>query len=106
MRALGVACFPSPERAIRALARVAAIASREVDGEVKTQQIAPIEHGGKGLVSEEESKRILARFGISIPRGSLVTNAEDAIRVAEAIGFPVVLKAQSADLPHRAMRAA
>jgi acyl-CoA synthetase (NDP forming) len=101
LRAQGVACFPSPERAIRALARVTAFAARMSACESGIQQTAAIVHDRKGLLSEAESKQILAQLGIPIPCGTLVTNPEDAIRVAEEIGFPVVLKAQSADLPHK-----
>ncbi len=101
LRTLGVACFPSPERAIRALSRVTAFASRKNVGESGIQQDAAIPHDRRGLLSEAESKQILAQLGIPIPRGALVTNSEDAIRVAGEIGFPVALKAQSADLPHK-----
>ena len=54
-----------------------------------------------GLLSEAESKQILAGLGIEIPRGGLAESLADAIRIADEIGYPVVLKAQSADLPHK-----
>jgi acyl-CoA synthetase (NDP forming) len=102
LRALGVPCFPSPERAIRALARVTAFALRtSSSGEPGIHQIAAIPHNRKGLLSEAESKQILAQLGIPIPHGALAKNLEDAIRAVKEIGFPVVLKAQSADLPHK-----
>ncbi len=54
-----------------------------------------------GLLSEAESKQILKQIGIRIPVGRVAASAEEAVRIAEEIGFPVVLKAHSADLPHK-----
>jgi len=42
---------------------------------------------------EFESKEIAARYGIPIPRGHVVTNPQEASRIARELG-PVVLKAQ------------
>ena len=101
LRALGVACFPSPERAIRALARVTAFASRSVSGESDSPRFTATSQDRTGLLSEAESKQILAQLEIPVPRGVLVTQLAEAIRVSEEIGFPVVLKAQSPELPHK-----
>jgi acyl-CoA synthetase (NDP forming) len=101
LRALGVACFPSPERAMRALARVTSFAlggdSRDSNPVVNQE----LQNLRTGLLSEYESKQILAQIGIAIPQGRLASNADEGVRVAKEIGFPVVLKAQSADLPHK-----
>src|SRR5215467_12693825 len=43
---------------------------------------------------EFEAKRLLAKHGIPIPESSFAEKAADIERVASAIGFPVVLKAQ------------
>ena len=57
-------------------------------------------HGRRNL-TEPETKAILKLAGFSIPKEHLVTNARDAMRVAGQIGFPVVLKVVSPDLPHK-----
>ena len=101
LRALGVACFPSPERAVRALARVTAFARRDGACESVAQISVTLPRDRAGPLSEAESKQILAQLGISIPNGTVVQNSQDAIRVALEIGFPVVLKAQSPDLAHK-----
>jgi cyanophycin synthetase len=41
---------------------------------------------------KELTKNLLAAAGVSVPIGEVVTNADDAWRVAQAIGGPVVLK--------------
>jgi acetate---CoA ligase (ADP-forming) len=52
-------------------------------------------------LNEVDSKVLLAEFNIPIPPERLVRTAEEAAAAAKAIGFPVVLKAVSAALPHK-----
>lgn len=51
-------------------------------------------------LTEPEGKAALAAFGVRIPH-SRVVNAHHAPAAAEAIGFPVVMKAASASLEHK-----
>jgi succinyl-CoA synthetase beta subunit len=43
---------------------------------------------------EYQGKQYFARFGIATPAGDIADTVEDALAVAERIGYPVVLKAQ------------
>ena len=43
---------------------------------------------------EYQSKRLFARFGIPIPKGDVVTTAQEARRIAKELGGPVVVKSQ------------
>lgn len=52
-------------------------------------------------LNEVDSKALLAEFGIPLPPERLVQTADEAVSAAQAIGFPVVLKAVSAALPHK-----
>lgn len=54
-----------------------------------------------GVISEVEASRLLADRGISMPPFQLVLTAEEAARAAASIGFPVVIKVQSPDIPHK-----
>ncbi len=45
-------------------------------------------------VHEYQAKRILAEFGVPVPRGSVATTAAEARRIAEELAAPVVVKAQ------------
>jgi succinyl-CoA synthetase beta subunit len=45
-------------------------------------------------VHEYQAKRILADFGVSVPRGGVATTPAEARRVAEELAGPVVVKAQ------------
>ncbi|HKP14615.1 MAG TPA: cyanophycin synthetase [Gemmatimonadaceae bacterium] len=41
---------------------------------------------------KDETKRVLGNIGLPVPRGDVVRTIEDAIEVAEDIGFPVIVK--------------
>jgi acyl-CoA synthetase (NDP forming) len=56
---------------------------------------------GRGPQPEWLGKRVLASAGIRVPEGELVRTVEEATAVAGRIGYPVVLKAQSAALSHK-----
>ena len=45
-------------------------------------------------VHEYQAKEILARYGVPVAGGGVATSAEEARRIAEGIGGPVVVKAQ------------
>jgi acyl-CoA synthetase (NDP forming) len=55
---------------------------------------------GKSL-TEREAKTVLACYGVPVVGERLVQSASDAVDAAEALGYPVVLKVESPDLPHK-----
>ena len=57
--------------------------------------------GRSDEIVEHEAKRVLADYGITPTRETLTISASAAVRAATEIGFPVVLKVQSADIPHK-----
>lgn len=101
LRALGVACFPSAERAIRALAHVTRHVSRNDEGYDQQQECGRVLDLQPGILPEYKSKRLLASYGIAMPEGKLATTRDEAVSFAREMGFPVVLKAQAAALPHK-----
>ena len=56
--------------------------------------------GHARALAEHEAKAALAAFGIRVPR-SAVVGTGDAAGAAEALGFPVVIKAAGAGLEHK-----
>ena len=54
-----------------------------------------------GLLNENETKRLLAAAGVPVTRERLARDADEAVRIATEIGFPVVLKAQARALSHK-----
>ena len=50
---------------------------------------------------ELSSMRVLADYGIAVPRHELVTSTREAVAAARRIGYPVVLKACGAKILHK-----
>lgn len=100
LRELGVPFFPSPERAFRVLARLTQ--SAENSSRLHSPLPSPLDlRLPAGVLPEYKSKDVLRAAGIAIPQGGLARTLEQAHTVASQIGFPVVLKAQSAGLSHK-----
>ena len=81
------------------LAREIANGSRERD--IAAETIQTVREGGRTLLSEWESKQVLAAYGIPTVPTYLATTPEDAIAAADAIGYPVVLKLHSETITHK-----
>jgi len=105
LRSLRVPFFPSPERAFRALACVTAFADAEVSrrrvNSAADRDGVSLPELPRGVLPEHRSKLLLAAIGIPMPEGALARSIEEAQAVAERIGYPVALKAQSAQLSHK-----
>ncbi|HEY0940138.1 MAG TPA: acetate--CoA ligase family protein [Steroidobacter sp.] len=104
LRSTGTPFFRSPERAFRALAAVKRLARwSNVTSTAATPAAArgteaPLE---PGTVPEYRAKQLLARHGLKMPPGRLVGSLEEALQAAAEVGFPLALKAQSSQLPHK-----
>ncbi len=53
------------------------------------------------VLMENESKEILERWGIPVVTCEVATSREEALTLAQSIGFPVVLKIISPDIIHK-----
>jgi len=100
LRALRVPYFPSPTRAFRAVARVCALAPAALE-DTGTRPAIPRMNLPEGTIAEYRSKELLAPCGVPFPDGRLVTTLDAALVAAADLGYPVVLKAQSSELPHK-----
>jgi acetyltransferase len=56
---------------------------------------------GRTLLAQDEAKELVSAFGLPVPRSIMVEQRAAAVAAAEEIGFPVVLKIQSADITHK-----
>ena len=57
--------------------------------------------GAGGALSEHDSKGLIAAFGVPTTREERVADADAVVAAAEGIGYPVVLKVDSADILHK-----
>ena len=102
LREHGVPLFRSPDRALRAMARVNAYAHLRARGKPLASDALPsLRVEERGTIPEYRAKAHLARLGIALPQGGLIQTPDEAQALAERIGYPVVMKAQSAALPHK-----
>jgi acyl-CoA synthetase (NDP forming) len=99
LRALGVPYFPSPERALRAVAKAAARSARVPPAEPAAPTSPLAAPLPRGVVPEYRAKQLLAPLGITFSPGRLAITPEQAQAAATEIGFPVALKAQAAAIP-------
>ncbi|RZM37653.1 MAG: CoA-binding protein [Sphingomonas sp.] len=99
LRERGVPCFPSSERALRAVARLASLGVETARTGVAATALDLPEAGG--VIPEHRAKALLASAGFAFPTARLVTTVAAAQAAAAAIGYPVVLKAQSPQLSHK-----
>jgi acetate---CoA ligase (ADP-forming) len=104
--------YPSPERAVRALrAMCNYVAWRERPPRVVTRFpvnrrrveriIARHLRTGQHAIGEVKAKEILAAYDFSIPEGHLTISADEAVEVAERVGYPVAMKIVSPDILHK-----
>ncbi|MEA5628091.1 bifunctional acetate--CoA ligase family protein/GNAT family N-acetyltransferase [Nostoc sp. UHCC 0251] len=56
---------------------------------------------GRTLLTEVESKQVLAAYGIPTVATQVATSAGEAVKLAEEIGYPVVLKVFSQTITHK-----
>jgi len=52
-------------------------------------------------LTEREAKEVLAAYGVPVVGETLVQSADDAVRAAAKLGFPVALKMESPDILHK-----
>ncbi len=110
--ASGIPDYPSPERAVAALKamcdyaawtrRPARILTRFP---VNRRRVERIVHrhlrAGHMHVGEAYAKDILRAYGFHVPPGGIAATVEEALEVAQRIGFPVAMKIVSPDIVHK-----
>ncbi|HEX9044650.1 MAG TPA: bifunctional acetate--CoA ligase family protein/GNAT family N-acetyltransferase [Candidatus Limnocylindrales bacterium] len=117
LRAAGIPTFPYPDVAVRTFnstwklqARLAQLyetpvlpdpEEMRVDRERATAIIHGVRAEGRTLLTEVESKQLLAAYGIPITETVVAATADDAVAAAERIGYPVVVKLYSHTITHK-----
>jgi len=57
---------------------------------------------GRTILTEIESKQVLGAYGVPAVDTRVATTADEAVRIAKTIGYPVVLKVHSQAITHKA----
>jgi acetyltransferase len=71
------------------------------DRETAEQIIQQVKQSHRTLLTEMESKQLLATYGIPTVTTRVATSEEEAVKLAEDIGYPVVLKLHSETITHK-----
>ncbi len=95
-------------RALAAMARYAALRDREIEAPPElavdrpTAEAIIVRHRGKGAyLPQVEAFALLAAYGIPAPRLVRFSGPSELAAAAASVGFPCVLKAESATLVHK-----
>ncbi len=113
----GIPAYPYPDSAARvfefmwrysanlqALYETPAAFDMDVSDAARAHAAALIAHARareRTLLTETESKALLAAYGIPTVATEIATSAEQAVSVADRLGYPVVLKLHSETITHK-----
>lgn len=80
--------------------------SREVEekprlSDPSARKVLAHEAQAGSTLTESAAKRVLGSYGVPVVPELLARSAEAAVDAAHGFGYPVVLKVQSADIPHK-----
>jgi acetyltransferase len=78
-----------------------AVATTPRPAAAQEQAVKQVRAYGRPVLSESESKHIVAAWGVTSPRDALVQSADAAVEAASKIGYPVALKADSSYILHK-----
>jgi acetyltransferase len=116
LEAAGMPAFQSPESGVIGFAAMAAyrhaqtllleapapLASGQAPDIAAAQALAARVAGeGRTLLSEPESKQLLAAFGIPAPPLLVATDEAEAVAAARKLGYPLAMKILSPDIAHK-----
>ncbi len=111
LKASGVPCFALPSdaaRALVALVRYRNILEREPGrvrpfADVDTDGVRAIidQAHGQPMLAADQVYEILEAYGVDVPEWRMAGDVEGAVAAADAIGYPVVLKADAPSVVHK-----
>jgi acetyl coenzyme A synthetase (ADP forming)-like protein len=108
----GVPNYPFPERAAAALAAMSGY-RRERDRPLQEVESCvsciprvrelfdQVRAEGRVSIGDAEAWTVLESYGFTVPKSRLAKTSEEAIEIAEEMGYPVVMKIASPDILHK-----
>jgi len=109
----GIPAYGAPDLAVNAIAglreytRMKAIASEDAppcevrDHERALEIINSARKDGRDSLTEIEAKEVFECYGMPVTQTTLARTEDEAVKMANAIGFPVVMKIVSPDILHK-----
>lgn len=112
----GIAAYKTPEQAVRAFMTLVEYA-RNLETLYETPRDIPVNfsfdrkkirdefnsiiQNNVKILSEENSKKLLAAYDINVTVPVRVTTESEAVKISKKIGYPVVFKIDSPDITHK-----
>ena len=109
----GIPAYGSPDIAVNAIAalreyaRMKEMTAEKIETpsapnkEAALQIIKDARADGRDALTEIEAKKVFAAYGMNITQTSLATSEDEAVDLANKIGYPVVMKIVSPDILHK-----
>jgi acetyltransferase len=112
LREYGVPNYPYPERVAATLAAMESYRQErdrpifepegcEVCRPPVRELFDQVREEGRVSIGDAEAREVLEAYGFPVPKSELAESADEAVDVAQEIGFPVVLKVASPDILHK-----
>lgn len=113
----GIATHSTPEQAVRAFMHLVSY-SRNLESLYETPRELPVRFGlnrhklrrklrplfkrkSSRFITQDQAKSLLKAYGVPFADSAIVGSREDAVRVAQRIGYPVVLKILAPQIVHK-----
>ena len=112
LRSYDVPNYQVPERAVKAIAAMRdqrkwlntpplQVETFEADKAKVAEVFAAVRADGRVTMGDSEARTVLESYGIPLPKTGLAATADEAVTIAEQIGYPVVMKIASPDILHK-----
>jgi acetyltransferase len=112
LRSYDVPNYQVPERAVAAIAALwryrnwlntprLNVEPLTVDQEKVRQLFARVRAESRVTIGDAEAREVLEAYGVPLPKAGLAATADEAVTLAETIGYPVVMKIASPDILHK-----
>jgi len=112
LRSHDVPNYQVPERCVKAIAAMRdqrnwlntpplQVETVEVDKAKVADLFARTRSEGRVTMGDAEAREVLEAYGIPLPKSGVAATADEAVAMAEEIGYPVVMKIASPDILHK-----
>ncbi len=106
LRQHGIPNYPTPERALRAIGHLRPPLTEPLPASshstfTRTTGAQAIMRGQKGLLPPETVSTLFALYGLPTPEQEVATTEDEAVAIAERIGYPVIAKIASPEILHK-----
>ncbi|MEL7644746.1 MAG: acetate--CoA ligase family protein [Anaerolineaceae bacterium] len=109
----GIPAYNAPDVAVKAIATLrddqrmqdmnhnGGYEPQNINPAAAREIIAGARAKGRDALTEVEAKQVFRLYGLPVAATELATTEEEAVKLAESVGFPVVMKIVSPDILHK-----